>query len=135
MTSEGTLTQSADRTGSVLVVIVTTTSASRTAASALEAATTRTPSAQDCSEANASRCLGSRLNTRISPTESTRDSASAWVRACWPEPITATVRGPPGAGSNARAATALAAPVRYAPRSEEHTSELQSHSDLVCRLL
>src|SRR5438132_2893544 len=24
---------------------------------------------------------------------------------------------------------------RYAARSEEHTSELQSHSDLVCRLL
>src|SRR5215204_1608906 len=24
---------------------------------------------------------------------------------------------------------------RYGPRSEEHTSELQSHSDLVCRLL
>src|SRR5438132_8834041 len=24
---------------------------------------------------------------------------------------------------------------RYPPRSEEHTSELQSHSDLVCRLL
>src|SRR5438132_11028363 len=24
---------------------------------------------------------------------------------------------------------------RQAPRSEEHTSELQSHSDLVCRLL
>src|SRR5438034_2648571 len=24
---------------------------------------------------------------------------------------------------------------RIAPRSEEHTSELQSHSDLVCRLL
>src|SRR5438034_5562211 len=24
---------------------------------------------------------------------------------------------------------------RHAPRSEEHTSELQSHSDLVCRLL
>src|SRR5438132_4976037 len=23
----------------------------------------------------------------------------------------------------------------YSPRSEEHTSELQSHSDLVCRLL
>src|SRR5260221_9411738 len=28
-----------------------------------------------------------------------------------------------------------AGPVRQAPRSEEHTSELQSHSDLVCRLL
>src|SRR5438034_7728941 len=27
------------------------------------------------------------------------------------------------------------APVRNAVRSEEHTSELQSHSDLVCRLL
>src|SRR5438132_13992471 len=26
-------------------------------------------------------------------------------------------------------------PVRSAERSEEHTSELQSHSDLVCRLL
>src|SRR5438034_7333521 len=25
--------------------------------------------------------------------------------------------------------------IRLAPRSEEHTSELQSHSDLVCRLL
>src|SRR5260221_4524030 len=25
--------------------------------------------------------------------------------------------------------------VRFHPRSEEHTSELQSHSDLVCRLL
>src|SRR5437588_6125944 len=28
-----------------------------------------------------------------------------------------------------------AAPRRTSPRSEEHTSELQSHSDLVCRLL
>src|SRR5215204_7631361 len=26
-------------------------------------------------------------------------------------------------------------PRRFRPRSEEHTSELQSHSDLVCRLL
>src|SRR5260221_6614806 len=26
-------------------------------------------------------------------------------------------------------------PSRASPRSEEHTSELQSHSDLVCRLL
>src|SRR6202012_6257902 len=28
-----------------------------------------------------------------------------------------------------------AAPAPAVPRSEEHTSELQSHSDLVCRLL
>ena len=106
------MTQSADRTGSVLVVIVTTTSASRTAASALAAATTRTPSAEDRSDANASRFLASRLNTRISPMASTRDSARAWVRAWCPVPINATVRGPPEGGSNARAATALAAPVR-----------------------
>src|SRR5438034_10445016 len=30
---------------------------------------------------------------------------------------------------------ALRLPARERPRSEEHTSELQSHSDLVCRLL
>src|SRR2546421_12802910 len=30
---------------------------------------------------------------------------------------------------------ALARPVQQLPRSEEHTSELQSRSDLVCRLL
>src|SRR5437588_4684101 len=36
-----------------------------------------------------------------------------------------------GAGLRRRAAPAPAG----SPRSEEHTSELQSHSDLVCRLL
>src|SRR5438034_3702514 len=34
-----------------------------------------------------------------------------------------------------RAATALGGHAPPAARSEEHTSELQSHSDLVCRLL
>src|SRR5260221_4401012 len=34
-----------------------------------------------------------------------------------------------------RAVFALRAPIHEACRSEEHTSELQSHSDLVCRLL
>src|SRR5436190_15029684 len=33
------------------------------------------------------------------------------------------------------AAVRVAAELRVIPRSEEHTSELQSHSDLVCRLL
>src|SRR5947207_4674745 len=37
------------------------------------------------------------------------------------------------AGDRARAAGT--APASGCPRSEEHTSELQSHSDLVCRLL
>src|SRR5436190_4545529 len=32
-------------------------------------------------------------------------------------------------------AAAVSTTVRGVPRSEEHTSELQSHSDLVCRLL
>src|SRR5260221_8935364 len=38
----------------------------------------------------------------------------------------------PGAG---RGFPTEARGARSAPRSEEHTSELQSHSDLVCRLL
>src|SRR5437588_4935345 len=41
---------------------------------------------------------------------------SATGRACWPR-------------------TARRRPTRCCSRSEEHTSELQSHSDLVCRLL
>src|SRR5438034_10919271 len=39
---------------------------------------------------------------------------------------------PAGAGEADRAQDRLGV---HAPRSEEHTSELQSHSDLVCRLL
>src|SRR5438034_4892871 len=39
-------------------------------------------------------------------------------------------------GIRSRASEGWAAPRRgRPPRSEEHTSELQSHSDLVCRLL
>src|SRR5476649_3058553 len=40
-------------------------------------------------------------------------------------------------GRSSPALHALALPYRatWSPRSEEHTSELQSHSDLVCRLL
>src|SRR5437588_8605470 len=41
---------------------------------------------------------------------------------------------PPDPRSEAWARTALA-PAPGGMRSEEHTSELQSHSDLVCRLL
>src|SRR5437588_2175516 len=52
-----------------------------------------------------------------------------------------TTLGPSeGVGSRARASWAATAPWKRCPgrrrsRSEEHTSELQSHSDLVCRLL
>src|SRR5690606_41048973 len=44
-------------------------------------------------------------------------------------------RGRPGAGGPGVAALAPAAGVRRPPRSEEHTSELQSRDNLICRLL
>src|SRR5476649_3008323 len=37
--------------------------------------------------------------------------------------------------TNIRPALSKLRPLTSLPRSEEHTSELQSHSDLVCRLL
>src|SRR6266540_7530124 len=43
-------------------------------------------------------------------------------------------RRPAVRASRTRLAPATARPWRW-PRSEEHTSELQSHHDLVCRLL
>src|SRR2546427_11957196 len=45
-----------------------------------------------------------------------------------------TSRWPPGEGASIHRA-ARAAAVRAGSRSEEHTSELQSQSNLVCRLL
>src|SRR5206468_11597904 len=48
----------------------------------------------------------------------------------------ATVIGPTPPGTGViQAARSLAASNSTSPRSEEHTSELQSRSDLVCRLL
>src|SRR5947207_4968467 len=46
-------------------------------------------------------------------------------------------RMPRPSGSAARSSPSRAKPAKrpVASRSEEHTSELQSHSDLVCRLL
>src|SRR5436190_5047429 len=43
--------------------------------------------------------------------------------------------GPAAFGSAAAAPPVPVTPPNAAGRSEEHTSELQSHSDLVCRLL
>src|SRR5260221_13224846 len=42
---------------------------------------------------------------------------------------------PAGEAARAGRKSAAKAAGRRLPRSEEHTSELQSHSDLVCRLL
>src|SRR5215218_10616432 len=48
-------------------------------------------------------------------------------------PYTTLFRSPPAGTS--RAPSRTRGPRRPRRRSEEHTSELQSHSDLVCRLL
>src|SRR5215204_7458069 len=48
-------------------------------------------------------------------------------------PYTTLFRSPPPARSHGLGAPATRASLWW--RSEEHTSELQSHSDLVCRLL
>src|SRR5438034_6750317 len=53
-------------------------------------------------------------------------------------PYTTLFRSPPGPGPGDPPGgdpPPRAAPPRALFRSEEHTSELQSHSDLVCRLL
>src|SRR5438034_4811911 len=57
----------------------------------------------------------------ISSSPGRRRPASGWT-------------GRPSGRSSSRATPSARGP-RALPRSEEHTSELQSHSDLVCRLL
>src|SRR5438034_4611245 len=47
----------------------------------------------------------------------------------------ARTSGPPYSSGNRRIALLIFASSARDRRSEEHTSELQSHSDLVCRLL
>src|SRR5207237_10514444 len=70
-------------------------------------------------------CFWSRFGTSsgaiFSASAASRRAASSWP-TCWSAaaPVTASIRRTPEA---------------TAPRSEEHTSELQSHLNLVCRLL
>src|SRR5206468_11779269 len=69
-----------------------------------------------------------------SPRRSTPSSSSSTRSACRPEPNP----GPgatPGRGTRALRHHPGNDHAPLAPRSEEHTSELQSRSDLVCRLL
>src|SRR5437667_8225318 len=58
-------------------------------------------------------------------------------RRAWRPPRPPASRGPRGAARGSRRAAPGGPPRGSAPgpRSEEHTSELQSHHDLVCRLL
>src|SRR5438034_8202782 len=50
-------------------------------------------------------------------------------------PYTTLFRSGIGRRRSCRSTTATSGGLEFAVRSEEHTSELQSHSDLVCRLL
>src|SRR5438132_1960774 len=70
--------------------------------------------------------------------------AAAINRSCTPDPATANSPEPGVAHVSVTSAVAIVSswviPImprmtRLQRRSEEHTSELQSHSDLVCRLL
>src|SRR4051812_49675551 len=65
-------------------------------------------------------------------------SISTWIlRACGANassrPVTRSSKRAPSA--TIRSARFIARLASYVPRSEEHTSELQSHVNLVCRLL
>src|SRR5437588_9446507 len=70
---------------------------------------------RDASDETIFRAPRSRPETEIG---SNRPRLTIGVRSCWPSYSTQSIGN-------------LFGP----PRSEEHTSELQSHSDLVCRLL
>src|SRR5437773_8785058 len=59
---------------------------------------------------------------------------SVLARSRRPPPTATALRGPAGGTVPRRSAASTLSPGRFR-RSEEHTSELQSHHDLVCRLL
>src|SRR5438034_4369633 len=71
----------------------------------------------------AARTPASTTTTRTPRTSKAHGSRRSTVRWTWCTP----------SGSSRRRSPRADQPVRV--RSEEHTSELQSHSDLVCRLL
>src|SRR5438034_7382322 len=109
-------------------------------------ATSAAPTSGGPSDAPTAQAPCSPLMKRISP----RSAASVFTaasRSPTPEPRTAEARivahhplaiantaRPPLAAATAARSSAIV-PRRSRKRSEEHTSELQSHSDLVCRLL
>src|SRR5947207_12174118 len=69
------------------------------------------------------------LSSYIRDSSSQPDRAQNWLCA------TVLQFSPPRTGRGGRAPDVPSWAGRIAKRSEEHTSELQSHSDLVCRLL
>src|SRR5437667_11368736 len=53
----------------------------------------------------------------------------------WPSPPLSSTRATCSRSPTPKAGSGVSSPCSRAARSEEHTSELQSHHDLVCRLL
>src|SRR5437868_14634549 len=72
-------------------------------------------------------CSGDHRDLHSFPTRRSSDLISVATRAALPRPVRSQAES-----TVARLATAAATP---SIRSEEHTSELQSRFDLVCRLL
>src|SRR5438034_7055188 len=68
------------------------------------------------------------------PPRSTLFPYTTLFRSCLLQPGRSLGYSSAGGGSSA-ACPGLIGTMPVPPRSEEHTSELQSHSDLVCRLL
>src|SRR5690349_22990879 len=72
--------------------------------------------------------MGDMTGDAPQPGETSRDNGTPWSH---PDPVSPWWRAEQPEPTTAAAAAASAA----VPRSEEHTSELQSRRDLVCRLL
>jgi hypothetical protein len=103
------------------LVIIATTSAPRTQASADAAATTSMPNSPCIWRAKASRLSGVRLNTRTVLIGRTAQTAAIWVRACLPVPMVPRIFA--SGRASARVAMPLAAPVRNRPsRSDSITA-------------
>src|SRR5215211_8499894 len=83
-----------------------------------------------CSSITATARRGSSIPSWMSACVPTSTSASP---SCFTEPVRSATRTPSCAHKDSTVRKCCSASVSV--RSEEHTSELQSHSDLVCRLL
>src|SRR5579875_1780204 len=78
---------------------------------------------------SASRAASSVSNRRSGTSPTSARHGRSWLAACSTHSTPASDFRTPERSGQAMGS------MRNIPRSEEHTSELQSHSDLVCRLL
>src|SRR5438034_6324347 len=78
-------------------------------------------------------CSGAHRDLHSFPTRRSSDLPDHFACGGAPDPLRISERCPPLSESAILASYPVCA--KRVARSEEHTSELQSHSDLVCRLL